>query len=243
MALTGLPNFQMQYSGPWRGITKVQSWASSHSGSAFTTEADALAFLQSFWLVVSAFMAADIVSSESVWVSKWSYYNGTTRAALWEAEYVTSADAVAAGFTYANAGDALNLGDDPAPPEVCILLEAPIGLSATGKPVSIKKYIHWTQGLGPAPSYDTSGTGALAYALKLGNGDLYGSRVLTSPHGAQGTWVPYDYFSNHQMMRRRKAAASSSKATKTSAGGLLDSILAGAGGSALVEALLEAITL
>lgn len=208
MAKTGLPNFQMRYSGPWRGITKTQSWASSHSGSKFTTNSDIEAFLISFWEVMVTFMyAASSGPAEAYWVSKVAYYDGTNSAALYEQEYTTQADAIAAGYTLTGKGTSLNLGDDPTPPETCILLEAPIGLSKTGKPVTMKKYIHWTQGLGTTPSFISPQ--AADNAALLGNGGLYGSRVLTSPHGAQGSWVPYAYFSNHQMERRRKKSGGS----------------------------------
>lgn len=240
MAKTGLPNFTMDVSGPWRGITKVQSWASSHSGSAFTTESDQIAFLQSVWNVLSSFISAAYSGETTLWMSKVSYYNGTGGTTIYEAEYVDSAAAVAAGYEQTHFGSALNLGDDPVAPEICILLEAPIGLSKSGKPVTMKKFVHWTQGIGTAPSIDESGEGGAAIAATLGNGGLYGSRVLTSPHGAQGDWVIYPYFSNHQMQRRRKKKTSSS--SSSSGSGLLNSILAGAGGSALVEAILEAIT-
>ena len=96
-----------------------------------------------------------------------------------------------------------------APYEACAMLEAPIGLSKTGKPVTMKKFVHGCA----APTAENDGLPGVnahssAVAAALGNGSLYETRVLISPSGAQGTWSALAYYGNHQAQRRRKKKTS-----------------------------------
>jgi len=237
MAKTGLPNFSLKYTGPWRGIEHVWSVDSSHSGSALTTEASVITLLNAIHAVIVAFCDTSYGSdTPGMYLTGWSYYNGTTAAALWEKEYTTKALSLDDGFTQTY-GAGLTTGGNPLPPEACVLLVAPVGSSSTGKPVSLRKYVHYTGGGGEAPSL---ASGAAAIAAQLGNGDLPGSRVLTSPGGKQGPWSVYPYFSNHQMLRRRKKKALSS----SSSSGLLhllEQTLQGKGLITTIEELAEGI--
>jgi hypothetical protein len=230
MARTGHPNFILKYSGPWRGLVKQQSFASSLSGSSFSAESDALALLNGIWGVLSSFMPTGVEST--VYVTGWAYYNGSTAMALWEKEYTSLSQATADGFTNTY-GSALNPPSSvSAPPEACVRLQAPIGFSSSGKPVTMKKYIHWTGGTGTSPAL---ATGANAIAANLGNGSLHNSIVLCSPKGAQGTWSAYQYFASHQMQRKHRKSASSS--SLSAAEQALLRIIESAAGSGLAGAL------
>jgi hypothetical protein len=211
VAKTGLPNFALKFCGPWRGIVHTWSITSSHSGSAITTEAQVLTFLNAVQAVFAAFMAPSYGegSDPPVYVTGWAYYNGTSSAALWEKEYTTSAEATADGFTLTY-GVGLGGGTTPCSAEVCVMLMAPVGESSTGKPVALRHYIHYTGGSGES---FTPATGAAAIAASLGNGDLPFSRVLTGPTGKQGDWVIYPFYSNHQMQRKRRKSSSSSSSS------------------------------
>jgi|ERR1700723_1581080 len=210
MALTGFPNFQLGVTSNWKGTAHVWRTASSHSGSNFTTLPNVLSFLNSYWNVIQQFMS-QIHSND--YVLHWQYYDGHTPASLFEKTYASKASAAADGFVNTLMGDALVDPDHiTSGLETCCLLQAQVGNSSSGKPVYMRKFIHGTCG-----SYDGTDNIPLAgaapgIAAGLGNGSMFGTRVLVSPKGAQPAagWTISPYFSNHQMPRRRKKAASSS---------------------------------
>lgn len=212
MAKTGHPNFQLKMWGPWRGIQHRWTISHGHSGSPFTTEADAISFLNSVWVNVSPFFAKAWTGVSTFYCAGWSYYNGTSSAALWEKDYANQAAATTDGFVTTYYGDAYASEGVPASPEVCIRLQAPVGNSSTGKPVFLRMFVHYADGTpsGTGNDIPNFGSGAAGYAANLGNGGLFGSRVLISPGGKQGDWAPYGYYANHQMQRKRKKASSSS---------------------------------
>lgn len=209
MAKTGHPNFAIKVTSQWRGTEHVWSLVSSHSGATLTPESAAFAFVQAVWnSVIAHFIAAPQVAL--TYVSGWDYYDGTDSASLYSAEYASSAASVTAGWLQSEYGDAYTSAVGVSGLECCVVLEAPVGLSKTGKPVTLKKFIHAVPG-GISTAPDTppyGGSGADALALKLGDGSLPGSRVLISASGKQGTWAPALYFGNHQMPRRRRKASS-----------------------------------
>lgn len=216
MAKTGHPNFQLKMWGPWRGIQHRWSMAHGHSGQPFTTQADAISFLNSYWDNVSPFFGKAWTGVSGFYCAGWSYYNGTTSAALWEKDYTNQTEAGADGFLTTYYGDAYAAEGVQAAPEVCVRLQAPVGNSSTGKPVYNKIFVHYCDGTpGSASDEPNFGSGAAGYAANLGNGSLFDSRVLISPGGKQGAWVPYTYYANHQMQRRRKKSSSSSSITGT----------------------------
>lgn len=143
------------------------------------------------------------------YVSAVDYYNGIDSAALYSAEYASSAASVTAGFDQTGIyGNAYASAVGISGLEVCVVLEAPVGLSKTGKPVTLKKFIHAVPGGGSAATDSPPlGSGAVGYAQALGNGALPGSRVLISASGKQGTWAANAYFGAHQMPRRRKKSS------------------------------------
>lgn len=229
MAKTGLPNFILKCTGPWRGLQKQQSWASSTSGSHLTAESDVLTLLNQIWMVFAEYLVG---STATLFCSGWAYYDGTHSAALFEKEYTSNTQAVADGFLQTGYGSGLSAGNsDSMAPEVCIRLQSPIGFSKTGKPVTMKHYIHWTGGVGQSPSFSS---GSAANIAKLGNGSLLNSIVLASPHGAQGQWAAYQYFANHQMQRKRKKGTSSSSQSETD---VLLKVLESAAGTGLWQTL------
>lgn len=227
MAKTGHPNFQLHMWMPWRGVQKRWTIASSHSGLPFTATSDQLAFMISVWDNISPYFAKAWQGVSGFYCGGYSYYDGTNSAPIGEATYANLAAAVAAGFVTTAYGDAYAAEGVQASPEVCVRVQAPVGLSKTGKPVTIKHFIHGVDG-----TPGTSGTdqpnwssGYLTYAENLGNGNLYGTRVLCSGSGKQGTWTVYTYYANHQMYRKRKKAGSSSSSILSAAEALAEKAL------------------
>lgn len=235
MAKTGLPNFDLKVMSPWRGIQHQWSVASSHSGSVLSAGTDVTDLMQALWTIFSSFIGVYWMGNDDVFCAGYSYYNGTSSAAIQEEEFLTSADATAAGYSQTAFGSAYTGDGQPMAPETCVRLQAPVGLSSTGKPVFLRKFIHMAQGPGLAPVISDEG---VSNAAALGNGSLPFTRVLTSPGGKQGDWEVYTYFANHQMQRAAKK-----KKTSSSGSSLLAQILASAAGTAAVETFLETIAL
>lgn len=205
MAKTGHPNFALKYTSPWRGKQHQWSVTSSHSGASFGAEADQISFLQSVHAVIASFIA----SGSSTYCSGWDYYNGQDKAALASAIYATGAAANTAGFggsRYGNAYGGSTVGYSGL--ETCVLLYAPVGLSTTGKPVSLKKFIHSVPAGNGNDAPPLVAADANPLAAQLGDGSLFGNRVLISASGKQGAWVVDQFFSNHQMPRKRKKKVS-----------------------------------
>ncbi len=211
MAKTGYGNIVIKFRTPWRGSTHDWSVASSHSGSAFTNTSDMLQFLISVYDVIASYLA----SGGSTFCCEVAYYNGVDSAPKYSETFVNQAAATAAGFLTSPIGSSYMsapgtpLATTMAPYEACCMLEAPIGLSKTGKPVTMKKFVHGCA----APTGENDGLPGVTSdwsneAVKLGNGQLYETRVLISPKGAQGTWSALDYYGNHQAQRRRKKKTS-----------------------------------
>jgi hypothetical protein len=216
MAVTGHPNHVIEFTSPWRGNPHRWASVSNHSGASFGTTSDIIAYLQSVFDVLRFFISA---SDLLTYVSAVKYYNGSTHTPIYENIFTTQAEATAAGFGLGGSGVSANQGEAfigglstqlMSGLECCTILQAPVGLSSKGKPVFLKKFIHCA----PAGQGDSDqvplASGAGALAATLGNGSLYGSRVLISASGKQGSWSPSPYFGNHQMPRRRKKASSSS---------------------------------
>lgn len=201
MAKTGRGNFELKMVGPWRGNQHTWSLTSSHTGAAFTSPTDIHAFMLDIYNTLASFIGTFWSGSTDVYMQGWSYYDGVHSAAVEEVSYATAAAAIAAGYLQTPFGTAYTGSGQPMQPECAVRLEAPVGISSTGKPVTMKKFIHFCQGPGLSPVISSTGT---ANAAKLGNGSLYGSRILCTGTGKTGTWDVYGYFSNHQMNRRKK---------------------------------------
>lgn len=231
----GLPNITITFNSPWRGIRHNWSHVSFHSGQAFTAQSDQISYLQSVFLILSMY----IVSGDtSTFVSKVKYYDGVARTPVYEAVYTTAAAASAAGFrlnssgTNPNQGQAYGgSGETIAPFEACCILAAPVGLSKTGKPVLLKHYMHQCAGAASSTADNVPyAVGGAAECVALGNGSLFGGRVLASSSGKQGTWNAEPYYGNHQAYRRRKKKTTLSSSQSSD---LLEQILTELGSSAL----------
>lgn len=207
MAKTGHPNFDLKFAGPWRGTEHTWSVASSHSGGSLTPGGDVQDFMMSVHTVITSFFAEFWSGNAEVYCAGYSYYNGTDSAAIEEQEFTSLSEAIAAGYDQSAYGAAYTGSGQPNPPETCARLQAPVGLSKTGKPVFLRKYVHYCAGPGTNIPVSTAGQ---AIAAQLGSGALFDSRVLISSSGKQGTWSCYAYAANHQMQRKRKKASSGS---------------------------------
>jgi hypothetical protein len=216
MAKTGHPNVVIEFTSSWRGTPHVWRSTANHSGTAFTNDADRISFLQSYFRVIRFFISA---SDLLTFVSGVKYYNGTDSATTYEAFFANETAAASAGYALGGGTISVNQGEAftgstttqmMSGLECCTVLQAPVGLSSTGKPVFLKKFIHCA----PASQGDIDGvpldSTAPTLALGLGDGTMYGTRVVCSATGKQGVWVPNPYFGNHQMPRRRKKTTSSS---------------------------------
>lgn len=216
MAKTGHPNFVMEFTSQWRGGPHVWSIASSHSGTSFTSATDQKAFLISVYQTIRLYISA---SDSTTYISGLKYYDGINSVPLYEEFFANETEAATYGVPLggqsvtANQGEAF-VGSETVQMtsglETCTMLTAPVGLSSKGKPVFLKKYIHCAPAAQVGSTVDGPdyASGGAAYAANLGNGSLYGSRVLCSSSGKQGTWVASPYFGNHQMPRRSKKKTS-----------------------------------
>lgn len=205
MAKTGHPNVVHEITSPWKGNNHVWRLVANHSGTSFSASSDQIAFLQDCWnLVYSHYLIQH--SGSGSWLSGVKYYDGVDSVALYENSFASETAAVAAGYNAADAAAFASTNTHAGPLESCVVLAAPVGVGSTGKPVSLKKYIHQA-----AVNISEGGTdqvpyasGGAAIAAKLGDGSLHGTRVICSKTGRQGTWGGLQYYGNHQMPRRRK---------------------------------------
>jgi hypothetical protein len=221
VAKTGHPNFVYEMQSPWRVGEHNWSLTGNHSGSSFDAT-DAETFMTGsaspFALTFRHFIA-----TPGTTVVRAAYYDGETSAPIWEALYDVDSPAVT---PLVPLGDAMAEIDDPGPLEVCVILEAPAGLSSRSKPVYLRKYIHSISGgnttssdTGIAWTFDAGSIHTNAVAA-MGNGDWFGTRVYISPTGRQpasGAWVALPSPGNHQMPRGRKKPASSTGSSILSA--------------------------
>lgn len=207
MAKTGYPNFVLKYTSPWRGTEHVWSVTSSHSGALLGSQALALNFCQAVHGVMAAFMSPAALEQ---YLSGWRYYDGHNSAAVYEADYSSAGGSSSAGWVGPSGYGGAYAGTPTTVCglETCVVLDAPIGNSSAGRPISMRKWIHGVPGGSDADQPPLS-TGAAAIAAQLGNGTLPSNRVLVSPKGAQGQWVVSGYFGSHKMPRRKKKAAGS----------------------------------
>jgi hypothetical protein len=229
MAKTGHPNFVYEIQSPWRLGLHKWGLVANHSGPSFSTLADIRNFMEGvtspFALCFGTFINPDAshgTTGTTNLVVRWAYYDGINSAPLLEQTYSLASlpptPLLPTGTSWTSQGSATH----NEPLETCVLLEAPCGLNVRNKPVKLKKFIHAvptgnTQPIdsGTAIGWTLSGTAPTA-ALTLGNGSLYGSRVLIAPSGKQPAtngWTVNPVPSNHQMPRgrkRKKVAVSSS---------------------------------
>lgn len=246
MAKTGHPNFVYDVSSPWRTGFKVWSLTGNHSGGSFSAS-DAETFLtgtsspwfNSFAAFVGAGSVTGGVAANSV--TRVAYYNGSDSAPVYEQSWdrgtsPTNLDPTGVAYT--------NEATDNETLETCCILQCPVGLSSTGKPVYLRKYIHGI----PSGNLTASADGVVLTILaagttaahNMGNGSWFGSRVYCSPTGRQPVsstdWAPLTHPGNHQMPRGRKRKTISA-ATSESLGDRLLSALAGGAAGAAVDVL------
>lgn len=217
MARTGHPNTVHDFTSQWRGTPHRWSLTANHSGTSFTTSADQILYLKSLFDIFRIFISASDITT---YLSGVRYYDGSTATPIYENLFGDQAAATAAGYGLGGGsvsgtqGEGFTGGETTqlcAGLECCTILQAPVGLSSTGKPVFLKKFIHCAPasqpGIVDGPTLSTDGP---MYAAALGNGTLYGSRVLCSATGKQGDWVVAPGWGNHQMPRRKKKVTSAS---------------------------------
>lgn len=240
MAKTGHPNTVHEFTSPWRGSGHVWRLTANHSGTSFTTDPNRISWLQSLFGQFLLFISPQ---DTATFCSGVKYYDGETSVPLYEATFVNEAAAAAAGYALggstvtANQGEAYSeaeAGDQRSGLESCCVLLAPVGTNSKGKPVFMRKYIHAVPGTTGQTNELPFNDLAQGYAAALGNGSLYGSRVLCSASGAQGDWSADLYYGNHQLYRRAKKKTSLSSASTSS---LLQRILESAAGSGLASEL------
>lgn len=209
MAKTGHPNFVIDYQCQWRGIQKIWSITSNHSGATLSL-AQALVFVQAVDSIVKSFIAP---MATNVFVARYAYYDGQNSAPLLEADYSDQSESEAAGWTaHSLYGSAYIVGAvGVCGAETCTVLQAPVGQSKTNKPVLLR---HWVHNVPPSQSAETDdppfAAGAADIAAQLGDGSLPGNRVLISASGKQGAWVTSPYFGAHKMSKRWKRSTGSS---------------------------------
>lgn len=245
MAKTGHPNFVYKISSPWRGTRHTWSITGNHSGSSLSS-GDAETFMTGesspFTLSYAPFMTAGPAES-TTYAEFWhqltgvAYYDGSDSAAVFEADY--DVDSPPPDNLLPN-GTAFSEVTSPySVLEACVCLQAVIGLSKTGKPVLVRKFIHGVANGANALNVDGTNTlsltdGGTAAMQSQSNGDWYGNRVYIAPSGNQpgaSDWSAIP--GQHQMPRgRRKVTAKAGAAAQST----LLSILEGAAGGALVDA-------
>lgn len=242
MAKTGYPNFEYVYTGWWRGMAHNWSLVGNISGEPISEE-DAGDFMvgESSPAVLTF---APAIAPGMVLTSA-RLYDGTKSAPVWFRDYdeETKAPSITdpTGTVYTEANQA-NYG----PLESCLMLEAHAGVSATGKPVYLRKYI---RGIMPtkisagsesaAPTIDLATT-AKGVAETMGDGSWWGSRVYISASGRQppaGNWKFLETPGNHQVPRGRKRLTGTNS---SSVGSTIERALAGKGAWSVVKELLEA---
>jgi hypothetical protein len=208
VAKTGYPNFVLKYTAPWRGTQHVWSVASSHSGALLSSNAQVLSLLQSIHGVFAEFMS---VAAADQYLSGYRYYDGHASAAIYEADYTSAAASASAGWAApADYGGAYaGTNNNVCGLETCLVLQAPIGNSSSGRPLFMRKWIHGVPA-GNDMDQPPLSTSAAAIVAQLGNGTLPYNRVLVSPKGAQGAWVYNGYYGAHKMPRRNPKRTSSS---------------------------------
>lgn len=208
MAKTGHPNFVYEMQSPWRIGEHNWSLTGNHSGSSFDAT-DAATFMTG---TSSPFAKSfgPFICATGTTVVRAAYYDGEASAPVWEAIYTVDDPAPT---PLQPTGAAMLESSVQMPLEVCVMLEAPAGVSLRNKPVYLRKYIHaisagnlTVSDTGVDWEYDT-GTIHTAAAHAMGDGSWFGTRVYISPSGRQPAteaWTAIAAVGNHQMPRGRK---------------------------------------
>lgn len=214
MAKTGHPNFDYTISSPWRVANHNWHLVGNHSGSSLSA-ADAQTFMEGPDSPMALCFAPFIHPVTST-IERSAYYDGINSAPIFTATYSTGSPAPADIRPSGDAFDNVLSGQEPL--EVCVMLEARVGLSSRSKPVYMRKFIHavpagnLSAGTGNIPTYSFTGAAATA-ATKMGDGSWFGNRVYISPTGRQpasNDWEALAVPGNHQMPRGRKRKSVSS---------------------------------
>lgn len=236
MAKTGRPNFVYICQGNWRGITHKFQIIGNTTGAALSA-ADAKIFMEGT-ASPYAVSFAPFQDPAGVEVIGTRYYNGTASAPVYEADY-TPGEAptplTATGTAFETSGVASQ------PLEVCVMLEARVGTSSTGKPVFCRKFIRGASisGLTVASGevvWEWDGSVHVDAAASMGNGNWYNNITYCSPSGATADsagWTALAAPGNHQVPRGRKRKSSSSKSNVSLAQQLLNEAIALGGGIAI----------
>lgn len=213
MAKTGYGNFDYTYEALWRGAPHQFHVGGNHSGAAFNAS-DAQSFMEGE-SSVAALSIAPFQSNPGVSVISSRYYNGVQATPVYERIYgeeypvPEAIRPTMAAYTTGGGGPVLPL-------EVCVMVESPAGMSKTGKPVYLRKFLRGA----PVGALDVSGSGdaiftigaeGAAAATAYGDGSWFGERVYIGPSGTQGTstsWIALQQPGNHQVPRGRKRKGS-----------------------------------
>lgn len=240
MAKTGRPNFAYIVQGTWRGASHKFQITGNTTGAALSAS-DAQNFMEGS-LSPFALSFAPFMATEATEVIGSRYYNGTSSAPVFEADYDPGSPPAAlvptcTAFTTPETDDL--------PLEVCVMLEARVGTSVKGKPVFCRKYLRGAPkgGIASGGGWSFAAEAATA-ASAMGDGSWYNSIAYASPSGATADsngWSALVEPGNHQIPRgkKRKAAASSSSQSSLLSQ-LLTAIAGGASATALERIILAA---
>lgn len=240
MAKTGRPNFAYILQGTWRGTTHKFQITGNTTGSALSSS-DAQAFLEGS-LSPFALSFAPFLATEGTEVIGSRYYNGTSSAPVYEADYDPGSPPAALVPT----ATAFTAPDtDSLPLEVCVMLEARVGTSSKGKPVFCRKYLRGAPRNGVAAGGGWAfASGSAADAATMGDGSWYNSITYASPSGATADssgWSALVEPGNHQVPRGKKRKVASSGSSGSSLlNSLLTAIAGGATGTALEKIIAAA---
>lgn len=233
MAKTGRPNFAYLCQGTWRGLTHNFQITGNTTGAALSA-ADAKIFMEGTGSPYAKSFAP-FQGTQQVAVIGVRYYNGTSSAPVYEADYASGA--APAPLTPTATAFSQGAGQDSLPLEVCVMVEATVGTSRTGKPVYCRKFLRGAPiaGLSDTSQWDFASEAASA-ASAMGNGSWYNGIQYCSPSGAtagSGGWTALSYPSNHQVPRGKKRSKTAT-ATAAKQSSLLSELLQaiGAGSSA-----------
>lgn len=234
MAKTGRPNFVYICQGSWRGATHDFQITGNTTGAALNAT-NAKTFMEGETSPY-ALSFGPFQTSGNVDVIGTRYYNGVDSAPVYEADY--AAGTAPAPLEPTSAAFSEGAENDSYPLEICVMLEAKVGTSSTGKPVYCRKYLRGA----PLASIGSDGewafTAAATTAAKaMGDGSWYSAITYCSPSGKTADsdgWSALVYPGNHQVPRGRKRKVSTAGSSSSS---LLNSLLTAIAGGASATAL------